>query len=133
MSYALPATELVAVAAEPQATAVVRTDSVSLFLKPVVRCVKAGFASPYSRLLSCAVTVKCATVTVRCPVTYVKSQLAAASVPKAQLIAYGLPETGLVGAAALEQLAVPVTPDVANVSPFLNAEIVASKPGFTSP
>src|SRR3989442_3950777 len=101
MSYGLPATELVAVAAEPQVTAVVRTDSVSLFLKPVVRCVKAGFASPYSRLLFCAVTVTYATVTVMCPVPYVKSQLAAT--PSEQVMSYALPATELVAVAAEPQ------------------------------
>src|SRR2546430_6163944 len=115
MPYGLPAPELVAVPAEPQVTAVVRTDSVSLFLKPVARCVKAGFASPYSRLLFCAVTVRCATVTVRCPVTYVKSQLAAA--PSEQAVSHALPATELGPVAAEPQVTAVVRTD--SVSLFL--------------
>src|SRR2546427_3777021 len=50
-----------------------------------------------------------------------------------QVIAYGLPLTALDGVAALEQLALPVTPEVASVSPFLNPLSVARKLGLASP
>ena len=59
--------------------------------------------------------------------------MGAASVPIVQLIVYGLPLTGLGGVAALEQVAVPVTPLAASVSPFLKPESVAVKAGFASP
>src|SRR2546430_16155419 len=50
-----------------------------------------------------------------------------------QVIAYGLPLTGLDGVAGLEQLAPPLTPEVASVSLFLNPLSVARKLGLASP
>src|SRR2546425_10392419 len=50
-----------------------------------------------------------------------------------KVIAYGLQLTALGGVAALEQLALPVTPEVASVSPFLNPLSVARKLGLASP
>ena len=49
------------------------------------------------------------------------------------VIGYGLPATELPGVAALDVAGVPVTPEVARVSPFLNPVYVAVKAGFASP
>src|SRR5438093_10551351 len=50
-----------------------------------------------------------------------------------QVIAYGLPLTALAGVAGLEQLALPVTPEVPSVSAFLKPLIVAVNAGLASP
>ena len=64
-----PGTGLVAVAAEAQLGEPLTPEvaSVSPFTKPLSVAVKAGFASPYSRFASRAVTVRCAGVTVSAP------------------------------------------------------------------
>src|SRR5438552_18950127 len=118
MSYVLPSAELVAGAAGLRATAVAGAESVSPFLKPAVRGVKAGFASPYSRLLFCAVTVRCATVTVRCPVTYVKTSLS--PTPCEHTTPYIPPAPPPAAAAAAAQaahLAPPATPALSSSPP----------------
>jgi len=49
------------------------------------------------------------------------------------VIVYGLPETALLAVAAAVKLGEPVTPLVANVSPFLKPLKLAVKDGFASP
>src|SRR5437763_12514842 len=121
MSYG-PGTGLAAVASEVQLGAVVRPASPSPFPYTTLFRSKAGFASPYSRALSSAVTVNSAFVKVGRPCTCLNSNYRCA--PSADVISYE-PGTGLAAVASEVQLGAVVRS--VSPSPFFQPVVTCVK------